>query len=146
MRTEPFLAMPADGIGKRPEVILRGSDQFTTSVGEQMTGQVICRWQLGRDFDKVAIGKGNKPFVECPMAKMAQSQAVARVVVVAFAQGNDMGGSYGGMPVDGEDTHAAQGAAVIVGFDDGAAETLVAYRFGDVCFSYHFLWGACLSQ
>ena len=89
---------------------------------------------MGRDFDLIAVGEGYQTLIKSPMAEVAQGQTVARVVVVAFAPGDDVGGGHGGVTIGGEDAHAANGAAVVVGFDDGAAEQVAQFcvRFDEV--------------
>jgi hypothetical protein len=127
-------------------MLFAGADELTAAEGEQMAGQVGGGGQLGRDLHLVTIVKGHQSLVESPVAERAEGQAVARIVVVAVAPGDDVGGGHGGMAVGGEDAHAAQGAAVVVGFDDGAAEALVAHRFGGAGFTDDLLLRARLGQ
>lgn len=46
------------------------------------------------------------------------ADAIARIIVVAHAPGDDVGGREGRMSVGGEDANATPDAAMIVGGDD----------------------------
>ena len=90
---------------------------------------------MGGCLDLIRVGEGDQPLVKGPVAQVAERQPVAGVVVVADAPGDDVGGGHGGVSIGGEDAHAADGAAMVVGSDDGAAEALVADPAGEhLCF------------
>lgn len=94
-----------------------------------MSGEVAVPCYRTGDNDAVVIVETNQPTVEGPVAELAQGQAVGGAVIKGDGPVLDVGGVHHGTAVRGDDADAAQGAAVVVNFDDDPAERLVADGF-----------------
>ena len=94
-----------------------------------MPRQVAIPCYRAGDDDSVVVVEAHQTAVEGPVAELAQGQAVGGAVVVGDGPVLDVGGVHHRAAVRGDDAYAAQGAAVVVDFDDDPAESLVADRF-----------------
>jgi len=112
----------------RPYVPVRRRNDAAAGEGHEEAGHVGVGGDLAGGDDGVGVGYSHHPFVEGPVAELAQGHAVADVVVLAFAPGDDMGGIHHGVLFRRDDPHPAEGAAVVVGLHHDAAEALITGR------------------
>lgn len=120
--------MPLKRIRVGPQIpILRAEDVAVFQRG-QMTGPIERGLQVAGQHNPVPRGDANQALIERPVTQAAKRHAVARVVVVTDAPGDDVGRLNDAVPVRGHHAYAAKGAAVAVKLDDGAPEPLVAHR------------------
>ena len=64
-----------------------------------MTWQVGGGRKLGGNTGAIIVGECHQAFIKRPVAEVAQSQAIAGVVVVADAPGDDVRGRDSGMSI-----------------------------------------------
>ena len=121
----PFPPVLGQVLRRRPEIAVGRRDDAAAGEGEEKTGGVGIEADLARGDDVVIVGDAQHPFVESPVTELAEGHAVADVVILGFAPADDMGGIDDGVPFRGDDPHAAEGATVVVGGDNDAAEGLI---------------------
>lgn len=94
-----------------------------------MSGKVAVAGYRAGDDDAIVVVETHQTAVEGPVAEFAQGQAVGGAIVMGHGPVLDVGRVHHGVAVRGDDADAAQGAAVIVDFDDDPSERLVADGF-----------------
>lgn len=110
-----------------PEIALYRWNDPPAGEHREQAGKVGIDADAAGGDDGVVVGDAEHPLVEAPVAGTAEGHAVADVVVLRFAPGHDVGRLHHRVAVGGDDTDAAQGAAVVVGRGHHLAEGLVAH-------------------
>lgn len=118
--------MPAQRVTIRPQCRFHRLEDWPFVERERVTGNVaIGSERFGRDH-LVVVGDAEQPFVKGPVTEATEGQPIAWVVIVADRPGDDMRSVHYGVTVRRAHTDATEGAAVGIGGDHGAAETLIA--------------------
>ena len=102
--------------------MVRRPDDAATAEGQKKAGDVGVGVDLTGGDNIVVVRYPHHSLVKGPVTELAESHAVADVIVLASAPGDDVGGINHGVTFRSDDPHPAQGAAVVVGGDDDPPE------------------------
>ena len=90
-------------LASRPDIPVYRRNDTAAGEGHEEARHVGIGGDLAGGDDGVAVGHPHHPLVEGPVAELAEGHAVADVVVLAFAPGDDVGGIHHGVLFRGDD-------------------------------------------